>query len=294
MHAWSRPALVVAALLAGAALPQLAPLAWLLRWLLMLMLLSAFLDLPWRRPAAPGRVALLVMAPWPLAGLAWLACVGLSRELALAVALAAAAPTATAAPVMVGLLRGDLAFITAVVLASNLVAAVLLPLLLLPAATGSTAALVPGLVATVLVPLALAALLRLAWPAAPERLRPLRAAVFPAWCGGLVLAAASASAHLQASPVGLGHLAAVAIASGVLCVCGFALGRRLGGAGHGDEGAQALGQKNTMLAISFALAAGAPGAALGPTCYVLWHNLANAWQLARRRPEKTLSASARP
>ena len=47
------------------------------------------------------------------------------------------------------------------------------------------------------------------------------------------------------------------------------------------EGSQCLGQKNTTFTIYLALAYTSPVVALGPTFYVLWHNLWNSWQLHR-------------
>jgi hypothetical protein len=53
----------------------------------------------------------------------------------------------------------------------------------------------------------------------------------------------------------------------------------IGGRGLVRECSQSLGQKNTTFTIFLALTYGRPLIALGPTCYVIWHNLWNAWQL---------------
>ena len=45
------------------------------------------------------------------------------------------------------------------------------------------------------------------------------------------------------------------------------------------EGSQTLGQKNNMLTIYLAMTFASPLAALGPTFYVVFHNLWNVWQL---------------
>jgi BASS family bile acid:Na+ symporter len=57
----------------------------------------------------------------------------------------------------------------------------------------------------------------------------------------------------------------------------------LGGREYPREASQSLGQKNTTLTIYLALAYANPLVALGPTCYVIWHNLWNSWQLHRIR-----------
>ena len=61
----------------------------------------------------------------------------------------------------------------------------------------------------------------------------------------------------------------------------FALGRWIGGREFPAEASQALGQKNTTFTIYLALTYASPLVALGPTFYVVWHNLWNSWQLHR-------------
>ena len=55
----------------------------------------------------------------------------------------------------------------------------------------------------------------------------------------------------------------------------------IGGREFSREGSQSLGQKNTTFTIYLALTYASPLIALGPTCYVIWHNLWNSWQLHR-------------
>ena len=68
------------------------------------------------------------------------------------------------------------------------------------------------------------------------------------------------------------------------CCLLFFLGKRIGG--HYRErisGGQALGQKNTVLAIWMAYTYLNPLASVGPGSYVLWQNLINSWQLWKKR-----------
>jgi BASS family bile acid:Na+ symporter len=55
----------------------------------------------------------------------------------------------------------------------------------------------------------------------------------------------------------------------------------IGGREFPREASQSLGQKNTTFTIYLALAYASPVVALGPTFYVIWHNLWNSWQLHR-------------
>ena len=76
-------------------------------------------------------------------------------------------------------------------------------------------------------------------------------------------------------------LAKIALVSLLVCAMNFAVGRLIGGREFPREASQSLGQKNTAFTIYLALAYASPLVALGPTCYVLWHNLWNSWQLHR-------------
>ena len=73
----------------------------------------------------------------------------------------------------------------------------------------------------------------------------------------------------------------MAMGAALVCAANFAVGRLLGGKKFSREASQALGQKNTTLTIYLALTYASPLIALGPTFYVIWHNLWNSWQLHR-------------
>jgi BASS family bile acid:Na+ symporter len=76
-------------------------------------------------------------------------------------------------------------------------------------------------------------------------------------------------------------LGEIAVATSLVCAANFALGWAIGGRQFRREASQSLGQKNTTMTIYLALAYASPLVALGPTCYVVWHNLWNSWQLHR-------------
>jgi len=83
----------------------------------------------------------------------------------------------------------------------------------------------------------------------------------------------------------------IAAASFVVCALQFFLGKTIGGI-YKDRvsGGQALGQKNTILAIWMANTYLNPLSAVGPGFYVLWQNVINSWQLwkKRRKDEKLM------
>ena len=74
------------------------------------------------------------------------------------------------------------------------------------------------------------------------------------------------------------------VASAVLCVIQFAYGKYIGKK-YGDivAGGQALGQKNTVLAIWMAQNYLLPLSSIVPALYVLWQNLFNSYQLWKKK-----------
>jgi BASS family bile acid:Na+ symporter len=100
--------------------------------------------------------------------------------------------------------------------------------------------------------------------------------------------------HAETPHLVLAQLAGISL---LICVANFALGRWIGGKEFGREASQSLGQKNTAFTIYLALAYASPVVALGPTCYVIWHNLWNSWQLhlaGRKRAGETIAPRASP
>ena len=143
-----------------------------------------------------------------------------------------------------------------------------------------------GLLALIL-PLVLALAARRFYPRAIAWPRKLKDVTFGIWVVILVLIAANASYDIS-SRDGISERVLEQIGAVSLLVCGinFGLGHLLGGRTRAAECSQALGQKNTTLSIYLALTYASPIAALGPTFYVLWHNLWNAWQLYRASERK--------
>jgi len=68
----------------------------------------------------------------------------------------------------------------------------------------------------------------------------------------------------------------------VLCIINFVIGYWVGGNQFRQEASQSLGQKNPMLMIWVALEFFTPLVALGPTFYILFHNIVNAYKMMRK------------
>ncbi|MBP3331938.1 MAG: transporter [Tidjanibacter sp.] len=76
----------------------------------------------------------------------------------------------------------------------------------------------------------------------------------------------------------------LAVGSLAICILQFVVGHHIGKK-YGDKpaGTQSLGQKNTTLAIWMSLTFLNPLSAIAPACYVVWQNVINSWQIARKK-----------
>ena len=296
--AYLKNLLLALAFVIGILMPEAARAAWLIQYLIIAMLLLAFMrmDAPWRklRPlhfkllAANVAIALIALGVFRLLGMEQFA------ETAFYIGIT---PTAAAAPVIVGMLDGDIEFTTVAVCLSNIAIALLLPLLLGVVGGASVSMEVclhslASVAKVVLLPALLALILRCAWSGAKRMAMRCIGVTFYLWIGVLLLAAAKSSQYLHSSHQPLLTLSGLAGISIGLCVVCFALGRRIGRPDHRLECSQALGQKNTTLTIYFSLLYADPLATLGLTFYVFWHNTWNALQLHFHATEKRKAEQA--
>jgi len=125
-------------------------------------------------------------------------------------------------------------------------------------------------------------IVRSLYPAARAWPKKLANLSFGLWVLALFLIMANASHFLRTQVALPGDLLyKIAGLSALVCAANFALGRLIGGEEYSREASQCLGQKNTTFTIYMAITYANPLVALGPTFYVLWHNLWNSWQLHR-------------
>lgn len=291
----SRTAAILAAIILGGLVPQAHVLQGAIRWLIMSMLFIVFLQSRLSRSALTRRHFALLFTNVALGFVAWAGGWMLGgRDVALAAFFCGITPTAIAAPVIISFLHGRVEFVVAAFLLTNISIAALLPVMLpivLGRPTPEAFAHVSASVAVVVfVPMLLAWLVRKVHPAAvawPGRLRNIS---FAMWIIAMFLITSNASDFLRRhadAPRAL--LLQIASASLLVCVASFATGRLIGGREFSREASQSLGQKNTTFTIYLALTYASPLVAMGPTFYVIWHNLWNSWQLHRaaRAPSKT-------
>ena len=108
---------------------------------------------------------------------------------------------------------------------------------------------------------------------------------FYLWLGSLVVIMGKTTHFIIES--GTEHIRTeilLAVSALVICLVQFALGPWLGRR-YGDEsaGGQALGQKNTVLAIWLAQSFLNPLAGIAPTAYIVWQNIVNSYQIYKHR-----------
>ena len=276
-------------------------IAFLTPTLIFLQLLLTFckVELKELRPKAWHGRLLLIQAAATLALTALLICCPLSetyREVFEGAMVCLICPTATAAAVITGKLGGSAASLTTYTLLSNLLAALFVPLLfplVEPHADITFLAAFLKILSKVfpllLCPFFLTWLIRRYTPRIHRFLLGFRDAAFYLWAVALAIVSGQTVRSLVNSDAGGGVELLIALAALLACALQFYLGKRIGGHyGERISGGQALGQKNTVLAIWMAYTYLNPLSSVGPGSYVLWQNTVNSYQLwkKRKREEK--------
>ncbi|MCM1070236.1 MAG: hypothetical protein NC210_02370 [[Clostridium] fimetarium] len=200
-------------------------------------------------------------------------------------------PTATAAPVITGMLGGSVGRVAVYSFFSHISVALLAPLLLTWIGGEGTAigfadsllAIARSVLPLILGPLAIAALMGRFAPKAKEAVAGHQGLSFYIWAVALLIVVGNSVSFLMREPASaIPQILLLALAALIACVLQFGLGRKIG-ARYADRvsGAQSLGQKNTVLAIWLALTYLNPLASAAPAAYVAWHNIVNSWQIYR-------------
>jgi len=202
------------------------------------------------------------------------------------------APTATSAPVITGMLKGNVESLTAYSLVSNLCVALFAPVIFsfvginqsLPFIS-SFADIIQPMFVLLLLPLLLALFLRRISPAFTDKVGQYSGISFYLWSIALMVVTGRTVGFIMNQSDG-SYITEilVALAALVVCVNQFIAGRRIGK--HYKDtvaGGQGLGQKNTILAIWMAQTYLNPIASIGPGAYVLWQNIINSYQVWRKR-----------
>ncbi len=275
---------LLATMLLGALLPQFHVFSFLIQYLLMAMLFFAFLDIEFKPQTFQKSVLWVLLANLIVAFICYAVLASFDGILALTAFMTAIAPTAIAAPVIIGFIQGEIEYVVAAVLVTNLSSAVIIPLIL-PFLLGANIrisfweVLEPVLI-VMFVPLILARIVARLSSKAQDFIRKGKSFSFPVWLINLFIISANASNFLRNDNSNSASiLITIALISLVICVINFGVGALLGGRQHWQEASQSLGQKNLSFVIWIALTFINPLVAMGPTFYILYHHLYNSWSI---------------
>ncbi len=223
--------------------------------------------------------------------LAYLALAPFSPILAQGAMVCLICPTATAAAVITAKLGGSAETLITYTLMVNILAAVYVPLVFPLVYEQEGVAFVKAFLLILskvfpllICPFLLAQMLRHAAPSAHQWLRDHSGLAFYIWAVALAMVMGKTAKSIVDDSGDLPLVAGLAIVSLATCAAQFLFGKAIGGH-YGDRisGGQAIGQKNTVLAIWMALTYMDPLASVAPGAYVLWQNTVNSYQLWKKR-----------
>ena len=197
----------------------------------------------------------------------------INTVLAQAAMVCVLAPTGTAAPVVTGMLKGNIAGVTAYSLLINICVAVAAPIIFSFVGNNQSLPFVDSFLAIgqrvfvlLIFPFALALFLRKVMPAVTDKIGSYSGFAFYVWSFSLIIVTGRTVEFIvkQNSSSFMLEIV-VALAALVVCISQFLIGRGIGKQ-YDDTiaGGQGLGQKNTILAIWMAQMYLNPIASIGP------------------------------
>lgn len=200
-------------------------------------------------------------------------------------------PTATACVVVTGKLGGDMPGVVTYTVLINLVVSLLVPLFfpLVHPQEGmdffQASYMIMGKVFPVLIiPCLLAWIVRYFLPRFHAWLMRFPDLPFYIWAFSLSLAILMSTREVIHSGASLFILLSMAVVTLLCCIFQFQVGKLIGRRyGEKITAGQALGQKNTVLAIWMGYTFLTPVTSLAGGLYSIWHNVYNSWQLNKER-----------
>jgi BASS family bile acid:Na+ symporter len=196
-------------------------------------------------------------------------------------------PSASASPVVVGKLGGNISTMTTYVLISSLASALLIPLVF-PMLEQTVRVdffsafliILEKVSLVLLLPLVLGWLIQHYAKPLQQRIAAMPNLSFYCWSISLSITTGITVKNIVHSSASLVLLLGIAATTLVLCFVQFVIGRGVGRRlGEEINAGQALFQKNTALSIWVAYMYLSPVASIGAGCYVLWQNIINSFEL---------------
>ena len=296
--ALSQPAKIIIPLFIGLCCPWMASAKFMVRWLLVIMLLNACLGIKFSGLKMRLYHWYLLAANLVIGVLAWLiACwiCGGNTEVAKAVFFTAISPMATAAPVVIAFLGGNVATVLMGFLISDIGISLFL-IGLLPLVTGQLKwdfvnEVFLNIAFVMALPVFLSRVLLHFWPWLADFAK-YKIAPHALWAWSimlLILGGVARTTFDEQEVSAVSIMLQIGCATLAVCILNFLIGWLIGPRRCKLESSQLLGQKNTSFTIYLAITFASPVAALGPLFYILWHNSWNAiqmFQFEKRRQRK--------
>lgn len=217
-------------------------------------------------------------------------CLPINEILAQGAMICILAPTATSAPVITGILGGDVESLASYSLFCNLVVAFVAPLWFAFAGNVDASSFWHAVIIIcekvfilLLLPFVFAIMLSKFMPQVHRVIRKWKGISFYLWSFALTII--TGKTVLFVVDQGTNYLLEIvlAIAALIACISQFAIGRRIGSKlSNVISGGQGLGQKNTILAIWMAQTYLNPISSVAPGAYILWQNIINSYQVWRK------------
>lgn len=242
---------------------------------------------------------ILLIFQYAGSALVYLAVRPVNEILAQAAMICVLASTATSAPVVTGMLGGNISTTAAYSVISNLSIAFIAPVFLsVVGHADATASFLSSfwyifrkVMPTLLLPFILALFIRRIMPGIYKKIQSAQIVSFYLWAIALTIVIGNVTKFVVTQNEGNyileGIIASISL---IICVLQFLSGKKIGKKfGETIAGGQSLGQKNTILAIWLTQTYLNPIASIGPGTYVLWQNLINSFQIwwKKHREEKT-------
>jgi len=275
---------------------QLSIFASVIPFLLSIMLFITYCRVKWSDVKLTNFHYILLAIQYVGSVLVYFAIRPFNEIVAQAAMMCVLISTATAAPVITGILGGNVASVAAYAIVSNLLVALVAPVFLSIIGNGGEGVLFFAsfwnifrwVMPILITPFVAAYMLSKISPKVHSTVKSAQIVSFYLWAISLtVLIASVAKFVIEYNNGNYMLLGIIALVTLLICVAQFFFGRKLGARFNETiAGGQSLGQKNTILAIWLTQTYLNPVASLGPGLYVLWQNLVNFYQIWKQKQLK--------
>ena len=212
-----------------------------------------------------------------------------------AVLMCVIAPSATAAAVVTQKLGGSLEQMTTFTFLSNFITALMVPLCFPLVERGADVSFITAfskifyqMLTLLVMPMVLAYVVKHRLHRLHQRIIAIRDLSFYLWACSLMIVTGVTVKNIVHAEASVLLLSAIALLGLLICIVQFVVGRAVGRRfGHAQEAGQALGQKNTSLAIWMSITFLNPLSSVGPGCYILWQNIINSIEIWQHRRATT-------